>query len=202
MSQYAEILKPSRVALILFALSVIIAVAVVAGLAQYRSAKEQTISQMEGKLGSTRDQIRRLTYDLDSINRLAEKYRQIGQLGFIGEADRDAWMERLEVIYRNMHLPPTLRYTLAPPQLLNQQAADTALDYQKNILHHDLAIELSDIHEGELLDFIGRLNTGWQTPYRVESCHITREALGGQITGLKIKCTLQIFSLPYQAKGS
>lgn len=196
MNAYGVVLKPAKVALILFALSVVIAFAVVAGLAKYRTEKEQTIKQTEQQLATTRENIRTLTFDLDSINRLAEKYKKLSQLGFIGEPDRDAWVQRLEAIYRDTHLPPTLRYTLAPPQLLNPQAvpADTPTAYQNNVLHHDLGLELSGIHEGELLDFMDKLNTDWRAPYRVETCQIAREA--EVITGLQIKCTVQLYSLP------
>lgn len=200
MNAYRVVLNPAKVALILFALSVVTALAAIAGLAHYRSERTQAIKQTEQQLAATRDNIRTLTYDLDSINKLASKYQQLSQRGFIGEPDRDGWVQRLEAIYRDTHLPPTLRYTLAPPQLLNPQpgAADSPLDYQKNILHHDLALELSGIHDGEFLDFLARLDTDWRTLYRVETCQIARGAEA--MTGLQIKCTLQLFSLPVPAK--
>ncbi|MDO9012848.1 MAG: hypothetical protein Q7U78_13750 [Gallionella sp.] len=198
MSAYAVVLKPAKVALILFALSVAIAFAAVAGLARYRTEKEQTILQTEQQLLSTRENIKKLSSDLDSINRLAQKYQQLTRLGLIGEPDRDGWVQRLESIYRDSRLPPTLRYTLAPPQLLNPQPvpADAPTAYQNNVLHHDLALELSVIHDGEFLDFIAMLDTDWRTPYRVDTCQITREA--EVITGLQIRCTVELYSL--QAK--
>jgi len=196
MSAYAVVLKPAKVALILFSLSVAIAFAAVAGLARYRTEKEQTILKTEQQLLSTRENIKKLSSDLDSINRLAQKYQQLTRLGLIGEPDRDGWVQRLESIYRDSRLPPTLRYTLAPPQLLNPQPvpADAPTAYQNNVLHHDLALELSGIHDGEFLDFIARLNTDWRTPYRVETCQITREA--EVTTGLQIRCTVELYSLP------
>lgn len=198
MNAYGVVLKPARVALIMFALSVAIAMAVVAGLAKYRTDKEQTIKQTDQQLAATREEIRKLTFDLDSINRLSAKYRKLTRLGFTGEADRDGWVQRLEAIYRDTHLPPTLRYTLAPPQLLNPQAiaADAQTAYQNNVSHHDLGLELTGIHEGELLDFMEKLGTDWQAPYRVETCQIARGEAGEPIAGLQIKCTVQLYSLP------
>lgn len=198
MNAYAVVLKPARVALVLFALSVLIAFAIVAGLAEYRTEKEQTIKQTDQQLAATREEIRKLTFDLDSINRLAAKYKQLTQLGFIGEADRDGWVQRLEAIYRDTHLPPTLRYTLAPPQLLNPQAvaADAPTAYKNNVSHHDLGLELTGIHEGELLDLMDKLSTDWRAPYRVETCQIVRGEASEPIAGLQIKCTVQLYSLP------
>ncbi|MCX7192731.1 MAG: hypothetical protein NTY60_03785 [Proteobacteria bacterium] len=196
MNAYGVVLKPAKVALLLLALSVLAAFVVVAGLARYRTEKEQTILQTERQLADTRENVRKLTFDLDTINKLAAKYRQLTLLGFIGEPDRDGWVQRLESIYHNTHLPPTMRYTLAPPQLLNPQTADAETAYQNNVLHHDLALELSGIHEGELLDFMDKLSSDWRAPYRVETCQIARGEAAEPITGLQIKCTVQLYSLP------
>lgn len=196
MNAYTVVLQPAKAALILFALSVLIALAVVAGIAHSRTGKEQSILKTEQKLASARANIKGLNYDLDSINRLAHQYKRLKQLDFIGEPDRDAWVARLDAIYQDTHLPPTLRYTLAPPQLLNPQPVTTDTAYMNNILHHDLSLELSGIHEGEFLDFIDRLNADWQSPYRVETCQMARESASEPITGLQIKCTLQLYSLP------
>jgi hypothetical protein len=196
MNAYEVVLKPAKLPLILFALSVLIAVAVVFGLAKFRSEKELSIQQSMQQLSTARDNIKTLTFDVDTINKLAEKYQRLGQLGFIGEPDRDGWVQRLESLYRDTHLPPTLRYTLAPPQLLNPQAVrnDAPLAHQNTVSHHDLALELSGIHEVELIDFINKLRTDWQAPYRFEACQMTRDA--EVLTGLQIKCTVQLYSLP------
>jgi hypothetical protein len=196
MNAYAVVLKPAKVALILFALSAFMALAVVIGMNHYREKKEQTLLQTEQQLTLMRETIVKLNLDLDSIRTLATKYRQLTQLGFIGEANRDGWVAQLESIYRETRLPPTLRYTLATPQLLNPQAvaAGAPTAYLNNILHHDLELELSGIHEGEFLDFMDRLNSGWRTPYRIDTCQMARgEAV---VSGLQIKCTIQLFSLP------
>lgn len=198
MNAYAIVLKPARMALTFFALSIVAAFIVVLGLNKYRIQKEQLILQTKQQLAQTRENIRQLTVDLDTINRLAAKYRKLAETGFIGEPDRDGWVQRLESVYRDTRLPPTLRYTLAPPQLINPQPvpADAPAAYLNNVLHHDLALELSGIHEGEMLDFMAQLNTGWRAPYRVDACQIARGEAGEPITGLQIKCTAQLYSLP------
>lgn len=196
MNAYGIVLKPAKLDLLLFVLSVAIAFIVVIGLARYHTEKQQSILQKEQQLAAAHDSIVKLTYDLDTINRLAEKYQRLTHTGFIGEPDRDVWVQRLEAIYRDTRLPPTLRYTLAPPQLFNPQPDDAQLAYQNNVSHHDLALELSGIHDGEFLDFIARLHTDWLTPYRFDTCQIAREAEAEPIIGLQIKCTVELYSLP------
>lgn len=201
MNAYGVVLKPAKAALLLLVLSVVVAFIIVAGLAKFRSENEQSILRTEKQLADTRENIRKLTFDLDTINKLAAKYKRLTLVGFIGEPDRDGWVQRLESIYRDTRLPPTMRYTLAPPQLINPQAvpADAEAAYQNNVFHHDLNLELSGIHEGELLDFMDKLNSDWRTPYRVDTCQIARGEASEPITGLQIKCTVQLYSLPDKA---
>lgn len=199
MKDYLAILKPAKAALILLVSLMASELFAVFGMAQYRTADEQNIKQTENKLFSMRDDIRKLTYDLNSINELAEKYQHLKSIGFIGEPDRNVWLQGLEATYNGTLLPPNLRYTLVAPQLLNQQpASNKALNYQNNVLQHDIVMELSGIHDGEFLDFMGRLGANWKAPFRVEACQITRET--EVLTGLQIKCTLRIFSLPVKTE--
>ncbi|MDX8378650.1 MAG: hypothetical protein R8K48_01180 [Gallionella sp.] len=189
-------LKSAKIALILLALTIMLALIVVIGLAKYHTEKKQSLWQAEQQLASTRENIRKLTFDLNTINKLTKKYRRLSQIGFIGEPNRDSWVQGLEAIYRDTHLPPTLRYSLAPAQLFNPQAQPkhTPSAYLNNVLHHDLALELSGIHAGEFLDFMARLNLDWQAPYRVNTCRITRK--DEVRAGLQINCTVQLYSLP------
>lgn len=200
MNAYQVVLKPARRALLLFALSVGIAITVVIGLAQFREKQQQAMMQTEQQLTDTRNEIRKLRYDLDTINRLAENYQRLARLGLVGKPDRDAWVESLKNLYRDTRLPTTLLYTLAPAQLMNIQpvAADDPKAYLNNVLFHDLTLELSAIHDGELLDFMDKLNQDWKAPYRMESCFIAREAEPS--SGLQIRCVLQIYSIPEPEK--
>lgn len=194
MNDYWIVLKPAKLAVILLMLSVALSLAAVTGLTRYRSAKEQTLIQTGQQLFAMRDNIKALTSDLDTINKLAEKYRQLVRLGFIGEPNRDGWVQRLETLYLEMHLPPNLRYTLSTPQLITPQSDSPA--YLDNVLHHDLNMELSTIHEEELIDFIEKISNDWQVPYRFETCQMARDSAEEPISGLQIKCILQIYSLP------
>lgn len=200
MKRYTAILKPARAELALLILSVLLAIATVLGLNKLRTEKEQRILQTGQQLVSQHDRIVKLSRDLDFTRRLADKYRQLTRLGLIGEPDRDGWVQRLEALYRETHLPPTLRYTLAPPQSFPPQPADAPNAYLNPMTHHDLTLELSGIHETELIDFIDKLNKDWRAPYRTETCFIARNDADEPAGGLQIRCTLQLFSLPGQTE--
>jgi hypothetical protein len=199
---YLDLLKPAQFALILFMLFAIGSLIGVVGIERYRSGVALEIVNTEKLLANTREDVRKLNFDLEAISQLGEKFRKFNQLGFLGTPDRDAWVQRLEAIYRDTHLPATLRYTLSPAQPLNSQAiADgSPLDHQKNVMYHDLVLDISGVHEIEFLDFITRLNKDWHTPYRVENCQMVREGEIDVLAGLEIKCTLKLFSLPVAEK--
>lgn len=188
------LLKQVKAALIIFSLSLIATVSVIAVLIIHKTQEQQDIQKIKKQLIDVRQNIAKFTLDLKTAEQSAEQYRRLNQLGFIGDADRNGWVQRLDSIYRDTHLPPTLRYTLAPPSLINSRpaSADDTAAYLNNVLHHDLTFELSNINDQEFLDFMKKLTADWHAPYRVEACQISREA----DSGLQIKCTLQLYSLP------
>lgn len=194
------LLKQSKAALIILALSLFTTFFVIAALIIHKTQKQQGIQKIKQQLTGVRENIAKLTLDIRTAEQSAEQYQRLNQLGFIGEADRNAWVLRLDSIYRETHLPPTLRYTLDPPLLINSKPvkADDHAAYLNNVLHHDLTFELSNINDQEFLDFMKNIATEWHAPYRVESCQISRETAA--ISGLQIKCTLQLYSLPDKAK--
>lgn len=194
MSGYRLILELSKGPLVLLALCLVLAFGLVAGLVHYRGRTEVTLVQVEAQLQATRTEIQALTYDLASLEAHLAEFRHLSHLGLIGEPDREGWVQNLVAIYNELELPPTLRYSLSPPLLLAGPLAITvgAQSSPPMALRHDLDIELSAIHEGEFLSFMERLRSDWQTPFRVETCQLTRDLR----EGLRIKCTLRLFSMP------
>ncbi len=191
MNNFFLLLKTAKTALILFAVSLAVSCLLMAGIYSYRAQKQRAILQISRQLSIMRDGNNQLRLDLEMMGRFSEKFRQLQHIGFIGEADRNRWIQRLEDIYRDMHLPATLRYTLLPPQLINAKPGD----YRNGVLLHELTLELSGINDEEFLDFMASLAANWQAPYLVQGCQISRESE----SGLQIKCILQLYSLPEKA---
>ena len=194
------VLEPAKGALILCAVSVALALVCAMGLAHYHKAKMAAFAQSEGGLQGARSEVQTLADDLASLEAHLTSFNHLARIGLIGDPERETWVQKLEVIHKRLDLPPTLRYALAPPRLLfdDQDAATGALPpSQTNALRHDLDIEMSGIHEGEFLTFLDTLRTDWQTPFRIETCQMTREAEAG----MQIKCTLRLFSLPLANDG-
>jgi len=194
------VLEPAKGALILCAISMVLALASVIGLAHYHKARKAAFAQSEGQLQGARSEIQTLSDDLASLEAHLTSFNHLVSIGLIGDPEREAWVQKLEAIYKALDLPQTLRYALAPPRLLldDQDAVARGLPpSQTNALRHDIDIELSGIHEGEFLDLLGTLRTDWQTPFRIETCQMARELEAG----VQIKCTLRLFSLPLAQDG-
>ena len=194
MKAYRLVMGPAKGPLILVAFSLMLALALVLGLAHYRDQTEAAFVEAEAALRATRNEGQTLSSDVAVLEKHLPAFRHLANIGFIGNPDRAVWVQNLVSIYGELELPPTLRYSLAlpSPQAESAGTAGAAPPSQPKVLRHDLDIELSAIHEGEFLTFMDRLRADWQTPFRVETCQFSREPK----VGLQIKCTLRLFSLP------
>lgn len=194
------LLGPAKGPLLLCCLSMVLALSLVLGLAHYRKAREAACALGEAELQGAQSEIHSLGDDLAALEAHLASFNRLLRIGLIGEPEREAWVQSLETIYKTLDLPPTLRYSLAPPRPLageDTQVEGAAPSSSTNPLCHDLDIELTGIHEGEFLSFIDRLRTDWQTPFRIETCQMMRESE----TGIGVKCTLRLFSLPLAKDG-
>lgn len=193
MKPYLLVIRPALTAVSLLALSLTLAIALVVGLLHYRTAHRDSLARAEATLQASHQEVNALAADLASLETHLARFKHLVALGLIGDPNRDAWVHDLEEIYSTLQLPPTLRYALSAPQPLAETAATSSPT--PTMIHkawrHDLDIELSGLHEGELLGFLEALRAKWQAPFRLEECSMTRET-----AGLKIKCTLCLFSLP------
>lgn len=199
MNDLMKLIRPAKTALVLLAVSVIASCLLIASLHHDLAKMQQRIRMTRRALSVLRDGADQLKRDLETTDKLSGKYRQLQQQGFIGAADRSGWVQRLEDIYRDTRLPAPLRYALSAPQPINARPVSGSMAYRNNVLQHELTLELSGINDEEFLGFMAKLSANWQAPYLVQGCQISREP--GVMSGLQIKCTLQLYSLPERSKG-
>lgn len=198
MNKYREIFKLSRLALIVFSLSVLACIASVAVVTYFSDRAAGALAQQQAALQALRDEIQTLNSDLESIEANLSGFKHLAKLGLVGEPNREIWVEKLEAIHRQSGLPPTLRYTLNAPVAHTTGAGSPQAGVPTDALDHDLSIEMSGIHEGELLAFTDRLARDWLTPFRIESCDINADSE----RGLNVNCTLRLFSIPRSGESA
>jgi len=199
MTSYRDILKAARTPLTMLVATLLAAGGALVWLSHAHGVALGRYALAQGTLQGVQSELQTLTFDLDSLETQLTSFKELSRIGLIGDPDREAWIEGLKAIYESLGLPATLRYSLAAPKALAapSPAPDPVLGTESNALKHELLVELSGIHEEELLAFLRALKTQWQAPFRVEACDINRD----NDAGLLIKCTLSLFSLPLTAQG-
>ena len=183
MNDLIELVKASKSALIALAASIAASCLFVFILHGHHERRMAQIRKMESRLSAMRAENQRSRLDLEAAEKPDGRYLRFRR--FLGEPDRNEWMQRLEDIYRKTGLPANLRYTLLPGRPVDERPGN------HRILYHELTMEISGMDDLEFLDFMERLSADWQIPYLVEGCQIVRE----QETDLEIRCTLQLYSM-------
>ncbi len=188
MNNFLSLLKSAKVSLLWFAATFAISCFLIASLHGYRVQEQIDIQKKGLQLSAIRAANNQRGLDLEMMQQKAGEYLLLQRIGFIGEADRNGWIERLENIYSDTNLPATLHYALAPPKSFNAGPGS----FLNGIQHHDLTLEVSGIDDEEFLNFMDRLSANWQVPYLVRGCQISREPEAR----LRVKCDMQIYNLP------
>lgn len=187
---------------------IVLVSALSAGLALYfgslflRDKMQAELSQLQQTESASQANLAEKQTDLNNLQSNINRFTVLRQQGLVGNADRAGWIEQLLASHQRSGLPNTLAYTLQAPKPLAQQgggAADTAVaaaDSAPGALtgpqFYDLDMELSNIHEDELLALLRDYQAQVKGRFRVNACTLS----GRTETGLSARCTLRFFTLP------
>jgi hypothetical protein len=123
-----------------------------------------------------------------------ERFRALQRGGFVGAGDRIAWTEALLRVRQRLALPD-IAFELTPQHMLEPPAQDPALGDLSGSptgasgpLAHDLRLQTSGLHEGELLALLEGLQAEAVGFFRPERCQLQRAAQG---RGLEVDCSLR-----------
>jgi hypothetical protein len=118
------------------------------------------------------------------------QFRQLGQLGLVGPADRQAWVQQLLASHQHAALPGPLQWTLHAPEPLAAGDA-TAPAQGSGAWVHELEFSLSGVHEEEVLALLQDFGAGVRGRMRVNACSFTQPTP----EGLSAHCSLRFFTL-------
>jgi hypothetical protein len=154
--------------------------------AQQQAALRQSQSELTAQMAMRSAGSAELLYLQSHIG----QFRRLGQLGLIGQADRESWVQQLLESHQRAALPGPLQWTLhAPEPLASRDAAAPSQDNEARI--HELEFSLSAVHEEEVLALLQDFADRVKGRMRVNSCSFsqpTRE-------GLNAHCSLRFFTL-------
>ena len=157
--------------LIALGLAIIVAALLVAYAQQSMNATELSLQQQESKLNQARQRYQSSGMEKETIVKYLPVYQHLIKSGFIGEERRIEWVDNL----RNIHQENKLfgiNYSIASQE---DYKPTFNLDPGPFVLRRSvMKLELSMLHEGDLITLIEALKAKQTTPFITRDCEITR----------------------------
>lgn len=209
-NDWKAILQDARRALIALGVGLVLACILLFGSDYARQRVAQTRQQADAEFAAQEEIRAQKERDLSDIDKNLPEFRQLISNGLMGSAEREGWIEQLTATHRQLGLPNTLNYILQAPRPyqagnptvndLNPPPDNTGaglLTAGNGILTHDLLIELSAIHEGDVLNLIDHYRRQVKGLFRIQECEFSQP---GE-TGLSARCVLRFFTYNEQSPG-
>lgn len=155
-----------------------------------QSEARQAVELQQGQLNQARQRYQSSGQEKETIIKYLPLYQQLIQDGFIGEERRLEWVDGLRTIHQQNKLFG-INYTISTQE---EYKPTFALNVGPFSLHRSIMkLELSMLHEGDLLTLLNTLDAQQSTPFIVRDCEITRlnEAITNNLVpNLQANCEL------------
>lgn len=151
---------------------VLILMTLLVGYAQKQKDATQLALQMQqGQLNQARQRYQASGLEKETIVQYLPLYQDLISEGFVGEERRIEWVDSLRTIHQQNRLF-SINYTIGTQEAYKPTFA---LNVGSFTLHRSIMkLELSMLHEGDLLRLIEVLEAQKTTPFIVRQCEITR----------------------------
>lgn len=157
------------------------------GVIQYSAGIQQKalrdLQQAQKQLTDARNQLNTAQSDLENMSAYQLEYDALVAQKVIGNEQRLDWIEGLENL-RKQGLVPTFKYNIAPQKAYAPNPPLTAGNFALSMSPVSMQIDL--LHEGQLMTFLGALNTqipGW---FLLDGCSMARNA-NPESGGIKLR---------------
>lgn len=179
--------------LILFAVALLISVALVLAGLQYESAKRKDYEQAVSALSTTFRLYRNIINDIDLLEQYRNLYGEYKASGLVGEERRLSWIESLESTNEVLRLP-TLTYNLHP-----QEKFERPKFRQKPgvaVQSSPMELSIGMLHEEDLFALLEGLRLSIKSLFTVDSCSMIRlssveQSLDTKRPNLNTKCIIR-----------
>ena len=138
---------------------------------QYKSKIQQALEQQQNQLNQARQRYQSSGLEKETIVKYLPSYQRLISDGFIGEERRIEWVDNLRTIHKENKLFG-INYSIA-----SQEDYKPTLAFNPGpfILRRSvMKLELSMLHEGDLITLIEALKAKETTPFILRECEITR----------------------------
>jgi hypothetical protein len=179
-----------RFPLIFLGLTLVLVTLFVAYADHRKSGARQSRDMQQGKLNQARQRYQTSGTEKETITKYLPLYQELIDDGFVGEERRIEWVDSLRNIHEE-HKLFGINYTIATQE---EYKPTFALNVGPFALHRSvMKLELSMLHEGDLLTLVKALEEDQSTPFLVRDCEVTRtgSAISSNLTpNLRANCEL------------
>ena len=178
--------------LIMFAVSILISVALVVAGYQYERIQNEQYQSALSTLRSTHGLYRNIVNDIDLLEQYRNLYTGYKASGLVGKERRLSWIESLETTNGVLRLP-TLTYSLLPQEKFERPGFKVKRGVSVQSSPMELTIGM--LHEEDLFALLEGLRLSIKNLFTVDSCSMNRQSsiersLDTKGANLVTKCTI------------
>ncbi len=179
--------------ILLLLLVIIGSVALITTAMHYAESQQTALTQQQDALLIAKQKYLSSGAEKQQIETYLPKYRALIEQGFIGEEQRQVWIQALHQIQKQHQLFP-IQYQLAP---LEQKQPDFVQSIAPFEMHQStMQLSMDLLHEGDVLTLTESLSTQAFNNWLLRECQIERlqtpKANGATMAG---QCTLEWYTL-------
>jgi hypothetical protein len=142
---------------------------------QYKSRVQQALQQQQNELGQARQRYQSSGLEKETIAKYLPIYQRLIGDGFIGEERRLGWIDNLRTIHQENKLFD-IKYSIASQE--EYEPSFTLDPGPFGLRRSIMKLNLSMLHEGDLITLIEALKERETTPFILRQCEITRSTTG------------------------
>ncbi len=155
----------------------------------------QNLAAARAERAQARERLSKIAEEEREVKTKIEVYRQLRDLGILGEEKRLEWVDAIARIRAGRELLD-LRYSVERQKLLLSAPGKPAnVDFNSSTMKVELAL----LHEGDLLGFLADLRASGNAYYAVQKCAITRTgqaATGANLVPrLRASCAIDLITI-------
>jgi len=179
-------------------LSLLITAIVFAASAWYHGTQARAYEVFAANREAISDDYDELVYRRRLLDRYHWRYRELQELGFVGQERRLDWIETIRAAATSLDLP-NVAYSLEPQLEVIRPVASASPNADIQIYLTRLDLELGLVHELDLLRFFERLEQEAPGLMQVDQCSLIRQAdLAKKPTvdaNIAANCSVKMFSI-------
>ncbi|OAM51848.1 hypothetical protein A7981_10360 [Methylovorus sp. MM2] len=160
-----------RVPLIIFALALIFITVFVSVAENHKNVVKSGLGAQKNQLAQAQQKYRTSGHEKETIVKYLPLYQALVNDGFIGEERRIEWVDSLRTIHQKNKFFK-INYSIASQEDYKPTFPLNAGTFKPK--HSLMKLELSMLHEGDLLTLINALDAEETTPFILRDCELTR----------------------------